>query len=67
LCAIGSHRFSSCWGIHDPIFSVAGAYATQREQPRAEVRPLDAGHFAINDRPDEIADRVRALLKRAPV
>ena len=53
------------WGIHDPIFSVQGAHAIQREQPRAELHVLDAGHFAINDQPDEIANLVHAFLQRA--
>jgi pimeloyl-ACP methyl ester carboxylesterase len=52
------------WGIHDPIFAVQGARAIVREQPAAELQLLDAGHFAINDRPDEIAQAVRGFLRR---
>jgi pimeloyl-ACP methyl ester carboxylesterase len=51
------------WGIHDPIFSTQGAQAMRREQPAARVYLLDAGHFAINDRADDIAGFVRALLR----
>ncbi len=55
------------WGIHDPIFSVEGAQAIRREQPDAEVHLLEAGHFAINDRPVEIAQHIRTFLTRAAV
>jgi pimeloyl-ACP methyl ester carboxylesterase len=51
------------WGIHDPIFSTQGAQAMRREQPAARVYLLDAGHFAINDRADDIAGYVRSLLR----
>ena len=50
------------WGIHDPIFSTQGAQAMRREQPAAELYLLDAGHFAANDCPDDIAAYVRAFL-----
>ncbi len=55
------------WGVHDPIFSVEGAHAIHREQPATEVQLLDAGHFAINDRPDEISNHVQTFLKRQRV
>lgn len=51
-------------GIHDPIFSPDGARAIGREQPDAEVHLLDAGHFAINDRPDEITAYMQTFLSR---
>ncbi len=50
------------WGIHDPIFSVDGAHAIRREQPDAEVHLLEAGHFAIDDCPDEIAAHFLSFL-----
>jgi pimeloyl-ACP methyl ester carboxylesterase len=52
------------WGIHDPIFSVDGAHAIRREQPDAEVHLLEAGHFAIDDCPDEIAAHVRSFFTK---
>lgn len=51
-------------GVHDPIFSVDGARAIRREQPEAEVHLLEAGHFAIDDCPDEIATHVQSFLTR---
>jgi pimeloyl-ACP methyl ester carboxylesterase len=53
------------WGIHDPVFSVDGVQAIARELPDAEVRLLEAGHFAINDQPDAIAGYIRTFLRRA--
>ena len=54
------------WGVHDPIFSVGGAQAIRREQPEAAVHLLDAGHFAINDRPRDIARLTHAFLADLP-
>jgi len=52
------------WGTHDPIFSVAGAKAIEREPPEAEVHYLEAGHFAINDSPEEISSLIDAFLSK---
>jgi pimeloyl-ACP methyl ester carboxylesterase len=54
------------WGVHDPIFSVAGAQALRREQPDAELHLLEAGHFAINDCPQHIAQHLRRFLAHTP-
>ena len=54
------------WGMHDPIFTVDGAHALRREQRDAEVHLLEAGHFAINDCPERIAQHVRWFLKHTP-
>jgi pimeloyl-ACP methyl ester carboxylesterase len=48
------------WGRHDPLFTVAGAWAYRREVPDAEVHLLDAGHFAL----DVEADAIAALVDR---
>ena len=52
------------WGIFDPIFSVEGARAIQREVPDAQVHLFEAGHFAINDKPLEIASCMREFLSK---
>lgn len=54
------------WGRYDPSFAVAGAAAYQRDVPDAEVHVLDAGHFALDEKLDEIAGLVRAFLGRLP-
>jgi pimeloyl-ACP methyl ester carboxylesterase len=43
------------WGKYDPSFQVAEAAAYQRDLPKAEIHILDAGHFALYDKPDDIA------------
>lgn len=52
------------WGRYDPSFQVAEAAAYQRDLPKAEVHILDAGHFALDEKPDEIAVLVRDFLGR---
>ena len=52
------------WGRYDPSFSVAGAQAYKRDVPEAEVHVLDAGHFALDEKVDEIAGLIRSFLSR---
>ena len=53
------------WGDKDPFFTPAGAHAFKRDNPDAEVRLLDSGHFAIETHGMEIADAILALLGRS--
>ncbi len=50
------------WGRYDPSFTVAGATAYQRDVPNAEVHLLDAGHFALDEQPEEIIRLTGAFL-----
>ncbi|MGH7022927.1 MAG: alpha/beta fold hydrolase [Caulobacteraceae bacterium] len=50
------------WGRYDPSFIAAGAEAFRRDLPEAEVHLVDAGHFALDERADEIAGRVITFL-----
>jgi pimeloyl-ACP methyl ester carboxylesterase len=43
------------WGKNDPAFIVAGAKAFLKDLPRANLHLIDAGHFAMEERPVEIA------------
>ncbi len=52
------------WGRYDPSFQVEEAEAYRREVPAAEVHVLDAGHFALDEQPDAIADLTRRFLQR---
>jgi pimeloyl-ACP methyl ester carboxylesterase len=54
------------WGRYDPSFQVEEAEAYRRDVPRAEVHVLDAGHFALDEQPDEIAGLIRDFLQRQP-
>jgi pimeloyl-ACP methyl ester carboxylesterase len=50
------------WGKNDPFFVPAGAEAFKRDVPRAEVRFVDSGHFALETHAREIGAAMRAFL-----
>jgi pimeloyl-ACP methyl ester carboxylesterase len=51
------------WGKYDPSFQVAEAAAYQRDLPHAQVHILDAGHFAMDEQPDQIAHLIDNFVK----
>ena len=53
------------WGKNDPFFTPAGAEAFRRDNPNAEVRFLDSGHFVIETHGAEIAAGMLELLERS--
>ncbi len=52
------------WGRNDPSFIAAGGEAFKRELPDAEIHLLDAGHFALDEKNDEIASLILTLLAK---
>lgn len=52
------------WGSHDKIFPAEGARAYLRDLPQAELHLLDTGHFALEDKGQEIARLMRDFLAR---
>lgn len=52
------------WGRHDPYFLPAGAEAFRRDNPQAEVRLVDGGHFPLETHGPEIAAIVLDFLDR---
>ena len=52
------------WGRNDPFFLPAGAEAYKRDLRDAEVRLLDAGHFAFETHASQIAEAISAFLGR---
>jgi pimeloyl-ACP methyl ester carboxylesterase len=50
------------WACYDRSFEAAEADAYRRGVPDAEVVLLDAGHFALEEQADEIADLTRGFL-----
>ena len=47
------------WGKNDPFFIPAGAEAFGKDLPKAQVRFLDTGHFAIETHAGEIATAIK--------
>jgi pimeloyl-ACP methyl ester carboxylesterase len=54
--------FLAIWGKNDPFFLPAGAEAFKRDIPKAAVRFLDTGHFALETHVAEIAAAIRGFL-----
>ena len=50
------------WGRNDPFFTVDGATAYRRDLPLAELYWLDAGHFALEQESQAIADQMTRFL-----
>lgn len=55
------------WGKGDFVFAEAGAEAYRKDLPEAEVRILDAGHFALETHAPEIADAIVAFLTKGSI
>ncbi len=50
------------WGRFDPSFAVAGVETYRQNVPGAEIHLLDAGHFALDEKADEIVALTEAFL-----
>ncbi len=51
------------WGKYDLSFELSEPEAYRRDVPNAEVHVLDAGHFALDTKADEIAALVGQFMK----
>jgi pimeloyl-ACP methyl ester carboxylesterase len=51
------------WGKHDLSFDPGEPERYHKDVPKAEVHVLDAGHFALDTKADEIAALVREFMK----
>ena len=57
-------KLLAVWGKNDPFFLPPGAAAFSRDNPNAEVHLVDAGHFALETKGDEIASLIVPFLAR---
>jgi len=55
-------RLLVVWGEHDLSFDPGEPERYRRDVPGAAVHVLDAGHFALDTKADEIAELVRKFL-----
>jgi pimeloyl-ACP methyl ester carboxylesterase len=52
------------WGKNDKIFPADGAGPYLRDLPNAEIHLLDTGHFALEDKLDEMGPQIHRFLDR---
>lgn len=52
------------WGRYDPSFVTPGAEGYKRDVPGAELHVLDAGHFALDEKTEEVARLTRDFMAR---
>ncbi len=50
------------WGKNDIIFPPEGAHPYKRDLKNVEMHLLDTGHFALEEKGEEIADHIRKFL-----
>lgn len=52
------------WGKNDLIFIPTGAEAFKQDLPQAEVKFVDAGHFAVESKAEDVASSILEFSKR---
>jgi pimeloyl-ACP methyl ester carboxylesterase len=52
------------WGKNDKIFPADGAHPYKRDLPEVEFHLIDTGHFALEDKSDEMVPLIRDFLNR---
>jgi pimeloyl-ACP methyl ester carboxylesterase len=56
-------RLLVIWGKHDLSFDLGEPERYRKDVPHAEIHILDAGHFALDTKANEIADLVRDFMQ----
>ena len=56
-------RLLVIWGKHDLSFDLGEPERYRKDVPKAEVHVLDAGHFALDTKADEIAELVDRFMQ----
>jgi pimeloyl-ACP methyl ester carboxylesterase len=55
-------RLMVIWGKHDLSFDLGEPNRYHKYVPNAQIYVLDAGHFALDTKADEIAARISAFM-----
>lgn len=62
------HPMLICWGEHDFVFDADYLSEWKRRFPEADVHSFpDAGHYLLEDAPDEIVHCVKRFLRENPI
>lgn len=56
-------RLLVIWGKHDLSFDLGEPERYRKDMPKAQVHVLDAGHFALDTKADDIAALVLNFMK----
>jgi pimeloyl-ACP methyl ester carboxylesterase len=57
-------RMQLVWGKFDSSFTIAGAQGFSRDNPNCETHIIEAGHFPLDEKPDEVRALHRTFLDR---
>jgi len=57
-------RLLVIWGKHDLSFDLGEPERYRKDVPSAEVHVLDAGHFALDTKANEIAALVQEFMRK---
>ena len=52
------------WGKNDAIFLADGAYPYKRDLKKVDFHLLNTGHFALEEKGDEIAEYIDRFMKK---
>ena len=52
------------WGEHDQIFPASGAHPYKRDLKNVDFHLLNTGHFALEEKGDEIAELIHRFMKK---
>src|SRR5499427_8679801 len=59
-------RLLVLWGKHDPSFDIGEPERFRKDVPNAGIHVLDAGHFALDTKADEMAALLREFMQTQP-
>jgi pimeloyl-ACP methyl ester carboxylesterase len=57
-------QFLLVWGRYDLSFREEGAHGFSRDNPKTEAHIIDAGHFPLDEAPDEVCALTTAFLRK---